>query len=398
MLAPLLLSGVLVVAPVPGPGVDHTSIQDAVLAAHDGDIVLVRSGDYAGDVYVQNGGKNLALIADGATPPQSSQGVWNFHAQQPWHTAIVRGFQLNGFFASLPYTTAALQVGAGNVFVEDCTIHGSHTCVHANDSGWLALTRCTANASSASGPGATSVVGVALATQGDASSLATLHACSLRGGKGLFGFASGFTFGIAAREGVNWKGKLIASRSAIDGGTGAGSAKPQGYCVSSSPGGGVVIEGVAHLASSSVAAGAQGPLDPNCTTPYVPPAIGGGTTIVHAGSAPLLSSSRVTREGEALAVALETTSGEYAVLLAATSVQRSELDDFVGVLVNSAANLTPLGVVGASGSVGASATIQDLGAGVEGAVLLLQGASVDLATFSVRLSNISVSVLVDAGI
>lgn len=398
MLVPLLLSGVVVVAPTPGPGVDFTSIHDAAQAADDGDIVLVRSGGYFGDVAVPTGGKNIAFVADGPTPPSTTQGVWSLQTLQPSHTAVLRGFELNGFFASLPYTTAALQLGAGNVFVEDCAINGSHSCVRASAPGWVALTRCTALADSATAPGATAAVGVALSTFTDAGSLATVHACTLRGGQGLFGFASGFVYGIAAREGVNWKGKLLASRSSIHGGAGAGSGHPQGYCVLSSPGAGVVIEGTAHVASSDIAAGAQGPLDPTCPTPYVPQAIGGGFVVDHPGTAPLLSSSRVTREGGTLSVALEAASGELGVLLAATSVQRLELDAYVGVLVNPAANLLSLGLVGPSGVAGASAPIQDLGAGVEGALLFLQGASVDPATLSVRLSNVSAATLLDASL
>jgi hypothetical protein len=86
------------------------------------------------------------------------------------------------------------------------------------------------------------------------------------------------------------------------------------------------------------------------------------------------------------------------MLLAATSVQRVELDAYVGVLVNPAANVLPLGFVGGLGSISTSAVVQDLGAGVEGALLFLQGASLDVATLSVRLTNVSVATLLDASL
>ena len=54
---------VLVVAPASGPGVDATTIQQAVDEAVDGDTILVRDGTYPAFVVT---GKSLALVADGA--------------------------------------------------------------------------------------------------------------------------------------------------------------------------------------------------------------------------------------------------------------------------------------------------------------------------------------------
>src|SRR5262245_40132899 len=70
VLAPLVLAAaaraqnVFVVAPSPGPGVFSTRIQDAVNAAADGDVVLVKSGSYPGFLAF---GKSLTVVAeDGA--------------------------------------------------------------------------------------------------------------------------------------------------------------------------------------------------------------------------------------------------------------------------------------------------------------------------------------------
>ena len=52
---------VIVVDPVAGPGVDFTSVSDAVLAAADGDTVLVHAGTYAASVTVSS--KSLAIVA-----------------------------------------------------------------------------------------------------------------------------------------------------------------------------------------------------------------------------------------------------------------------------------------------------------------------------------------------
>ncbi len=54
---------VWVVAPVAGTGVDFTAIQDAVNAAVDGDMIVVRAGSYASVSISQ---KALTLVADGA--------------------------------------------------------------------------------------------------------------------------------------------------------------------------------------------------------------------------------------------------------------------------------------------------------------------------------------------
>ncbi|TAJ02874.1 MAG: hypothetical protein EPO68_17765 [Planctomycetota bacterium] len=399
MLAPLLLSGVIVVAETPGFGVDYISIQDAVHFANDGDIVLVRSGTYVGDVSAPVGGKNVVIVADGPTAPYSILGLWTFHTQQPSQTLVVRGLDLAGLYAPLPNSNTTLQVSQGNVLVEDCTIYGAQSSVRADASGWLALTRSGAYASSGAGPGPISAIGTGLETAPGASSLATLHSSYVSGGGGLFNDTGVLEYGIDAREAVNWTGKLIASHASIQGGIGMGSKlATSGGCIASAPGSALLLNGTAHLAATTVVAGAFWAQLDGCPLPPVPPASIGGTTVVHAGTAPLLSSSRVTREGQLLTATLDAASGEYGVLLVATSVQRVELDAYVGVLVNPAASVVPLGFVGGSGSLSKSAVVQELGAGVEGAAVYLQGASVDPATLSVRLSNVSVATLLDAGL
>ena len=50
-------------------GGDHTSVQSAVNAAADGDIILVKPGDYSGDVFgFSIGDTSLSMVADGTSP------------------------------------------------------------------------------------------------------------------------------------------------------------------------------------------------------------------------------------------------------------------------------------------------------------------------------------------
>ncbi|MFT7663225.1 MAG: hypothetical protein ACI87A_001449, partial [Planctomycetota bacterium] len=57
----VMASEVLVVDMNPGPGVDYTSLQDAVDTAGDGDVLLIKTGIYPSPVITA---KSLSLIAD----------------------------------------------------------------------------------------------------------------------------------------------------------------------------------------------------------------------------------------------------------------------------------------------------------------------------------------------
>jgi hypothetical protein len=406
--APARAAQVWVVAPTPGPGVDFTSVQAAVAAAAVGDIVLVRPaavGAYGGDI--QLGGKALTIVADGGAqvPTIASFGRVTVSGLAAGQTTVLRGFELPGMGfwpVGSDEGTLGFKNSPGTLLVEDCSITGTQSAVRATTSGWLGIANSNLVGSSYSF-GESAVVGAGLA---NVATTTTLHGSTSRGGPGQFMVVMANPIGLAGSAGAQvWSGTLVAARSTLLGGDGAGSTFSSYFstCVYSSGGNGLALASqglLAHLLDTTMTAGGAGALNAPCTAPPTIPGLdsGGATWTAPDGAAPVLYALPVTREGQALSAVLDTSAGDFAVLLVATSVQPLFYSEFHGPLLNPAASVLALGTVPPSGTVTSSATIQELGAGVEGVSVYLQGASVDPATISVRLSNVSVAVLVDASL
>ena len=113
--SPLAANEVLVVAETAGPGVDHTSIDAALIFAADGDIVLVRPGAYsiATTPSVPVDGKAVMLVADGAVTVDGAIAVQNLDA--------TRTFSMRGFTSAQGLALTATAC-SGVVWVEDCDL------------------------------------------------------------------------------------------------------------------------------------------------------------------------------------------------------------------------------------------------------------------------------------
>src|SRR5690606_35628687 len=101
----------------------HTTIQAAVDAASDGDVVLVRPGTY-GALDIQ--AKGIAVLADpgpsGARPRVERVAVWSIAAAQ---RVTLRGLEIRqtpGFFA--PPEALSVAGCSGELVVEDCEVFG----------------------------------------------------------------------------------------------------------------------------------------------------------------------------------------------------------------------------------------------------------------------------------
>src|SRR5262245_13532469 len=92
---------VFVVAPAPGPGVFSTEIQPAIDAAVAGDLVLVKSGAYAGFTI---DGKGVSVVADAgaSVDVNGSESVTHVSASQH---VLFRGLTIHGD-SVLPAITA----------------------------------------------------------------------------------------------------------------------------------------------------------------------------------------------------------------------------------------------------------------------------------------------------
>lgn len=113
--APALAADVLVVDTTPGSGVDFTSIETALAAAADGDVVLVRPGAYGHSLSspVVIDGKSVVLVADGAVQWTGGLMVLNLSASQR--------FAMRGLHSSNDLGMAALDC-SGTVWVEDSVL------------------------------------------------------------------------------------------------------------------------------------------------------------------------------------------------------------------------------------------------------------------------------------
>jgi hypothetical protein len=402
MLAPLLLSGVIVVAPTAGPGVDFTSLQSAIDAASSGDIVLVRDGLYGESISVPAAGKSIVIVGDAAIPPRI-RGLLDFDGVTAENVIALRGLELSGVVFAAPVTKPTVRIGAGTLLVEDCDITGSTTGIESFASQWIGVTRCAMRATSTvtyQPPPSFSYAALGLGIDAELpGGTLTIHMSSIVGAPAVPGHQGLFFFGSGGREAVASMTNLLVSRSQLTGGAGLPTAFwPVGICLDYPPGSGLSYSGACTVLASSIQAGTTGTTSPPCPQPQPVPDISGPAPNVLGGAAPVLAATPATREGQALNVSMESTPNDYAFVFAASSVQPQWLNEFVGVLAGPLGQVFALGAVAAVGSASASATLQELGAGVEGAVLYLQGASVDLATLSARLSNVSVAVLLDAGL
>ena len=122
MLAALILCAVaradVFVLDAAGGG-DFTTVQQAVDLTEDGDIVIVRPGDY-GAQDATFGGKSLAIMADGTGPVNfPSLRITNI---QEGKTFLLRGVRVvNDKPATADHVRLQVDTSPGAVIIEDCS-------------------------------------------------------------------------------------------------------------------------------------------------------------------------------------------------------------------------------------------------------------------------------------
>ena len=105
-------------------GGDFTTVQQVVDGTHDGDIVIVRPGDYGFQTAIF-GGKSLSIVADGTGPVNfPSLGITDIQVGQ---TFVLRGVRVvNDNPGVTDLIRLQVYTSPGTVILEDCTIEGSH--------------------------------------------------------------------------------------------------------------------------------------------------------------------------------------------------------------------------------------------------------------------------------
>ncbi len=242
---PSAAADVLVVDDSGGAGVDFITLQAAVAAAQDGDVVLVRSGTYSGDVLVD--AKSLVITADAGAAVGYS-GLLTIQNLAAGQSVGWSGFDLTYGFLDVVSCF-------GPVWIEDTTFQvplfaGGQQTVRIQDCHSVMFIRCSIDAGMF-------VIGSNPAIR-MSNAAVYLYDSSIAGGDGY----SGLSLPVEGGPGVLVEsGVLFSLSSAIQGGQGSPIGSPFG-CTGTSPDGGpaVFLTGVADFYDTTLQGGPPGEL------------------------------------------------------------------------------------------------------------------------------------------
>lgn len=388
-LASLAHANVLVVGPSPS---DFTSLPAAVQAASSGDLLLVKSGTYAGFTV---DAKTLTVLADTGSTVQlsSTVRVQNLTASQ---SCVLSGLAITS--ASSPALIASnvqgsLRIQSSTLRVSPSLAMGAVPAVTLTNCANAALADCFCY-------GASPAQSFALAGEGIRASNVklALENTLAQGGSGAPG-----TWGTQAPGGVGGvgltlaSGELCASTSTLRGGPGGfGGVQSTGLsgCAGQAalPGGAggagieVAAAAVARLSICEVAGGAGG--GGGTTACGAHGAIGSigarvvGTAVESSGAARLMHAARVAREGASATFAFDGEPGDRVFLFIANDAGFQYQSALGGcVLVhNPFQRRVFLGTIPSGGVLTAALTIPELGANVSSVVRHVQAVSIDVAS------------------
>jgi len=368
--APAAAQSVHVVAPAPGPGVDFTSLAAAVAAAQDGDLVLVRSGTYAG--FGLNG-KALAITADAGAQVQVHGSLFVV-GLAPGEFVSLSGLAVDAGEFSAAVT---LQNNAGPVWLDGCTLRGYTVAeatlfdngtqgLVAQDCASVALSHCT-------------LLGGA-ALRGEPALLAQdsgvhAYASTLAGGAGHCD-AFGVPYCDAAGPALEAHGGTLALQScALSGGAaapGLPAATPGGCDALASGAPAVLLGPDADVWAYDVALAAGGATPP-CGLPGASVTAGDGQLEQLAGTPFVVRADSPVREQQAASVRVSGQPGDLAGLLAGLAPLPGSPLSAGLLLVGAPSQFALLGRVPAAGELVVVLRAPVLPAAAEGAGWLLQG-------------------------
>ena len=383
LLAPLARADVIVVDD--SGGGDHLDIHTAVLAAQEGDVLLVKAGTY-GPVGIS--AKGLQIVAEDGAFVEVLGGVQVLNTA-PAQTVVLAGLRISGInypFGNHPSMREALLVhsAAGPVRVERCTLAGAPGVYYGaplenggdgvlvQGAADLSLTRCDVRG----GDGEQSFSSFAVNFGGDAldaaASSVALHDSALRGGHGGPGDFNGCDLGGPGGHGARIDGAtLFASGTSFAGGDGGG----DGF-FSCEPGGdGLLLSGGASQ-GFTLGVTAQGGAGA-CGAPDGVPfrTVAGATLTQLPGSARRFASQTPVRAGQTAQMTFEGLPGDQANLLITTQAAFAIALPWNGVrLVQLPLTLGRrlVGFVPPSGVLQVALPMPALPAGLESRTLMLQ--------------------------
>ncbi len=374
---------VVVVDPQGGDGV--LLLQAALDAASDGDIILLRAGDYLSSdpVSYTLSGKGVVLLPDAGTGPVTVRG-FALSDTSAGSLVLLRGFTspTPAVFATPGPSGVFAQDLAGALWVEDCTFHGedgSSDPVLGLVSGAgpaarllqcadVALERCTL----LGGRGA-DAAGTAPATPGADGLTATnvsrvaVHDGILSGGDG----GLGPTFFASGGNGASIHGSTASVAGSRATG---GHAGETGSLTLSEGGDGILVGPITSTLwmRGNTLAGGLGPTPGSDGQPLdaSPSTV---TTFVEPNRHVVLDA--VVREGKSATLALNGLRGDTVFALLSPVTGLSPVVELQGMsLLDAALSVGPLlvGVIPAGGSLSVGVAAPRLPPGVDGTVVLLQ--------------------------
>jgi hypothetical protein len=296
---------VFVVAPVAGPGVFSTDIQPAVDAAANGDLVLVKAGDYSGFTI---SAKGVSVVADAgaAVVADGDVLVINVSASQ---RVLLQGLTVHGDAAAPALVT---QGSMGAIWIESCDVTGGTqigpglVAVSVNSCPAVVIQRSLMTGGNAMSGGTQSMGGPALHV---ANSKVAVGDSQCLGGNGAAPVAGGGGFGGPGLRVLT--GSVFASGTSFQGGAGAAPVPPT---FPGGPGGpGINTEAPVTTLQCTFAGG---PGFPNGAPTVV---IGAGSVTILPDVARHFSITSPVREGQALTITAGGVPGEIAWFLFAPS-------------------------------------------------------------------------------
>lgn len=367
-----------------GPA-DFADVQAAVLAASEGDTVLVAPGNYAAFEVV---GKGLTISADGEGVTVS---VWFdrvlLQAVPAGSRVTVRGIDVERTqFATSQPLVEVLDCD-GVVWIEDARLTGGSPALRVDGGANVIVSRSVlAGFDLFFGFFNEGGVGADLLEAGNVA----LVDSTITGGHGINGLfpkiqstAGGAAIRVADVDVVDVAGCVVSG-----GGGGSATGFAPGSCF---PGrdGGDALEVLAssdarvNVRGSTLVAGPGGAAGGGCDggDPGLPTNAPGGLVLTYASTTPALFADSPLREGESMQVDLVSNPTDLAFLFVSFSPRPFHVDHFPAVLVDPFGVLVYVGQVPPSGTISASTTVPPhFGPGFESRQVFFQAGVVPVAT------------------
>ena len=342
----LAQAGVLVVDSANGPGTDHEFLWQALDAARDGDVLLVRPGFY--EVFNTVDGRSLTLVADGEGV--NLAGTLTVRHLAPAQRVVLRGLSF-GYPGSVE-----LYDNDGVVLVEDCSILADQQTGAGQYAGLLAVdSRLVVSRSFVAGslnyafhetpptPGLQAV-----------GSEVVLSDSMIVGGDGTDPYSAS----VPGAAGLSLTGSTVtALGTTVLGGNGDTASGGAGLVAS--------VSALRLLASSVSGGGGSPPGEAQLLD-------GASTVLALPGAAHSLSAASPLREGELLALALQGPAGQPVWVAWSLAPGWTPTAGGFVLAVGVPFQLVPLGRIGPGGALTLSATVPALPAALSALDLFVQ--------------------------